>query len=135
MAALALMNVLWACRVADRPRGRRVVHRGSAALVFVVATMVFAVGETLQGPTQAPLVVDLAPDRLRGRYFALSAMSWSAGGILGPLVGGALLGWHPYAVWPIAAGVCVVLRPRLPGPRAAVARRCAAHAEARARRR
>ena len=69
--------------------------------------MVFAVGETLQGPTQAPLVVDLAPDHLRGRYFALSAMSWSAGGILGPLVGGALLGWHPYAVWPIAAGVCV----------------------------
>ena len=34
-------------------------------------------------------------------------MSWSAGGIFGPLVGGALLGWHPYAVWPIAAGVCV----------------------------
>ena len=35
-------------------------------------------------------------------------MSWSAGSILGPAVGGALLGWHPLAVWPIAAGVCVV---------------------------
>ena len=54
----------------------------SAALVFMTATMVFAVGETLQGPTQAPLVADLAPERLRGRYFAVGAMSWSAGSIL-----------------------------------------------------
>jgi MFS family permease len=73
----------------------------------MTATMVFAVGETLQGPTQAPLVADLAPDRLRGRYFALGAMSWSAGSILGPAVGGPLLGWHPLAVWPISAAVCV----------------------------
>ena len=34
-------------------------------------------------------------------------MSWSAGSILGPAVGGPLLGWHPLAVWPIAAGVCL----------------------------
>ena len=107
MAALALMNVLWAVASLIVLAAGEWLTAGSAALVFVGATMVFAVGETLQGPTQAPLVVDLAPDRLRGRYFALSAMSWSAGGILGPLVGGALLGWHPYAVWPIAAGVCV----------------------------
>jgi len=80
----------------------------SAALLFVVATMVFGLGEILQGPTQAPLVADLAPEHLRGRYFGLSAMSWSAGSILGPAVGGALLGWHPLAVWPVAAAVCVV---------------------------
>jgi MFS family permease len=80
----------------------------SAALVFVLATMVFGVGETLQGPTQAPLVADLSPEHLRGRYFGLSAMSWSAGSILGPAVGGPLLGWHPYAVWPIAAAVCLI---------------------------
>jgi MFS family permease len=45
---------------------------------------------------------------LRGRYFALGSMSWSAGGILGPVVGGPLLGWHPLAVWPIAGAVCIV---------------------------
>src|SRR4051812_43570794 len=72
----------------------------SAALVFVVATMVFGLGEILQGPTQAPLVADLAPEHLGGRYFGLSAMSWSAGSILRPAVGGALLGWHPLAVCP-----------------------------------
>ena len=93
--------------------------------MFILATLVFGVGETLQGPTQAPLVADLAPDYLRGRYFALSAMSWSAGAILGPAVGGTLLGWHPLAVWPVAAAVCVLsaggcllLERRLPRARA-----------------
>ena len=107
MAALALMNVLWAAASLIVLAGGGLLNGTSAALVFMSATMVFAVGETLQGPTQAPLVADLAPERLRGRYFALSAMSWSAGSILGPAVGGPLLGWHPLAVWPISAGVCL----------------------------
>jgi predicted MFS family arabinose efflux permease len=108
MAALALMNVLWAGAALVVLAGGELLNGTSAALVFMTATMVFAVGETLQGPTQAPLVADLAPDRLRGRYFAIGAMSWSAGSILGPAVGGPLLDWHPLAVWPIAAAVCVL---------------------------
>jgi predicted MFS family arabinose efflux permease len=108
MAALALMNVLWAGAALIVLAGGGLLNGTSAALVFMTATMVFAVGETLQGPTQAPLVADLAPERLRGRYFAIGAMSWSAGSILGPAAGGPLLGWHPLAVWPISAGVCVL---------------------------
>src|SRR6266516_1635517 len=46
----------------------------AAALVFVAATLVFGLGGVLQGPTQAPLVADLAADHLRGRYFALGSM-------------------------------------------------------------
>jgi predicted MFS family arabinose efflux permease len=107
MAALALMNALWAVAAVVVLVGGAVLTATAAALVFMVATMIFGVGETLQGPTQAPLVADLAPDRLRGRYFALGSMSWSAGSILGPAVGGALLGWHPLTVWPVAAAVCV----------------------------
>ena len=108
MAALALMNVLWAVAALIVLAGGGLLNGTSAALVFMSATMVFALGETLQGPTQAPLVADLAPDRLRGRYFAVGAMSWSAGSILGPAVGGPLLDWHPLAVWPISAGVCLL---------------------------
>ena len=108
MVSLALMNLLWAVAAVIVLAAGELLTATSAALVFIVATMVFGVGETLQGPTQAPLVADLAPEHLRGRYFALGAMSWSAGSILGPAVGGALLGWHPLAVWPIAAAVCVV---------------------------
>ena len=107
MVALALMNILWAVAGLIVLAAGQLLNGTMAALVFITATMVFGVGETLQGPTQAPLVADLAPDHLRGRYFGLSAMSWSAGGILGPAVGGVLLGWHPLAVWPIAAAVCV----------------------------
>jgi MFS family permease len=123
MAALALMNILWAIAALIVLAAGDLLNGTSAALVFIVATLFFGIGETLQGPTQAPLVADLAPDRLRGRYFALGSMSWSAGGILGPAVGGPLLGWHPLAVWPVAAVVCVfsamgclALERRLPEP-------------------
>jgi MFS family permease len=107
MVALALMNALWAVAALVVLAGGILLTATAAALAFMAATMIFGVGETLQGPTQAPLVADLAPEQLRGRYFALSSMSWSAGSILGPAVGGALLGWHPLAVWPVAAAVCV----------------------------
>ena len=106
MVALAFMNVLWAVAALVVLGAGALLTATAAALGFMAATMIFGVGETLQGPTQAPLVADLAPERLRGRYFALGSMSWSAGSILGPAVGGALLGWHPLAVWPIAASVC-----------------------------
>ncbi len=108
MAALALMNAIWAVASLVVLAAGGLLSGTSAALVLVTAGVVFGVGETLQAPTQPPLVADLAPDRLRGRYFALGSMSWSVGGILGPAVGGALLGWHPLAVWPSAAAVCVV---------------------------
>jgi MFS family permease len=108
MAALALMSLLFAAAALIVLAGGIWLAGTAAALLFVGATLVFGVGETLQGPTQAPLVADLAPDHLRGRYFALGSMSWSAGSILGPAVGGPLLGWHPLAVWPVAAAVSLV---------------------------
>src|SRR5690242_10386974 len=108
MRALALMSLLFAASALIVLGGGIWFAGTAAALVFVFATLVFGLGETLQGPTQAPLVADLAPDHLRGRYFALGSMSWSAGSILGPAIGGPLLGWHPLAVWPLAAAISVV---------------------------
>jgi MFS family permease len=108
MRALALMTVLWAVSALVVLAGGLWLEATGAALVFVLATMIFGVGECLQGATQGPLVADLAPDRLRGRYFALSSMSWSLGSVLGPAIGGPLLGWHPLSVWPIAAAVCLL---------------------------
>jgi MFS family permease len=108
MVALAAMNAIWAVAVLVVLAAGDLLDGTSAALVLIGAGVVFGIGETLQAPTQPPLVADLAPDRLRGRYFALGSMSWSVGGVLGPAVGGPLLGWHPLAVWPTAAAVCVV---------------------------
>jgi MFS family permease len=108
MAALAWMNVLWAGAALIVLAGGTSARAGTAAGVMIAATMVFGIGECLQGATQGALVADLAPERLRGRYFALGAMSWSLGSVLGPAVGGPLLGWQPNAVWPLAAGVCLL---------------------------
>ena len=46
---------------------------------FMVLAAILGVGECLHGAVQAPLVTDLADERLMGRYMAASAFSWSAG--------------------------------------------------------
>ncbi len=75
----------------------------AAALVFVVSASLFGFASCFHGPTQAALVADLAPPRLRGRYMALSSMSWEVGFVIGPAVGGLVLATQPLALWPLAA--------------------------------
>src|SRR5581483_6286330 len=79
---------------------------GAAALISAAAGL-FGVGECLQGPVQGALVADLAPAAARGRYFALSTMSWGVGAIVGPAAGGVVLGTAPLALWPGAAVACL----------------------------
>lgn len=71
--------------------------------------MLGAVGECLHGSVQGLLVTDLAPRRLLGRYTAVSTSSWEVGFVVGPAVGGFLLQVEPYALWPVAAGMCAVV--------------------------
>ena len=77
----------------------------AAALVFILAAVGFGLASCFHGPTQAALVADLAPARLRGRYLALSSMSWEVGFVVGPAVGGFVLAAQPLALWPLAAAV------------------------------
>ena len=63
----------------------------AAAVAFGLAAIVFGLGECFQGPVQGALVADLAPPRLRGRYMAVSTISWDIGFIVGPAVGGFVL--------------------------------------------
>lgn len=53
-------------------------------------------------------MADLAPPRLRGRYVAVSAVSWEIGFILGPAADGFVLAAAPLALWPLAAAACLV---------------------------
>jgi MFS family permease len=80
----------------------------SAAVVFVLAATVFGLASCVHGPTQAALVADLAPARLRGRYMALSSMSWEIGFTIGPAIGGFVLAIAPLTLWPIAAALLAV---------------------------
>jgi MFS family permease len=80
----------------------------AATALFAFAFLVFAVGECLHGTVQGPLVSELAPRRLLGRYMAMSASSWQVAFVIAPAVGGFVLQANPYALWPLAAAVCVV---------------------------
>lgn len=82
-----------------------------AATLFVAAcASVFALGETLLQPTVPAIVNDLAPDHLRGRYNALSAGTFQAASILGPIVAGFLIehGMHLEYVLLLIAGCGLV---------------------------
>ena len=107
MPALALMTLLWAFSWLVVLAAGLWLEALAAALLLGVAMVVFALGECFQGPTQGALVADLAPPRLRGRYMAVSTMSWEVGFIVGPAVGGFVLGASPFALWPLAALACL----------------------------
>jgi MFS family permease len=121
MQALALMGVLWSASwFAVLVTGASLDGSGAVAALIVIG-MVFAVGECLHGTVQGPLVVDLAQPQLIGRYMAVSSLSWQAAFIVGPAIGGTILGAQPLALWPLAATLALVgavwalrLEPRLP---------------------
>ena len=79
----------------------------SAVAVIAIATIAIGLGECIHGVVHAPLVIDLAPPKQRGRYIALSGTSWSVGFIVGPAVGGVLLDAAPLALWPTAAAAAL----------------------------
>lgn len=89
------------------------------SFVFLLAAIVaLSAGECLYDSVRSPLVADLAPPGLQGRYLAAAGTSWQLGFILGPATGAALLGQSPTALWLVAAGVCTcaaVAALRLPG--------------------
>ncbi len=108
MPALALMTFVWALAWSIVFAGGVWFEAGSAALVFGLAAVIFGLGECFHGPTQGALVADLAPRRLRGRYMALSTLSWEIGFVIGPTSAGFILHVAPNALWPIAASVCLL---------------------------
>ncbi|MGN6792652.1 MAG: MFS transporter, partial [Streptosporangiaceae bacterium] len=71
----------------------------AATTVLAGVAIVIAIGECAQFIVLGPIVADLAPPHLLGRYMSLYGLSFTAGVALGPAVGGALLATSPDAVW------------------------------------
>lgn len=107
MSALATMSVLFAATWLLVLLGGLTLHAGAATALFAGAFGIFSLGECLHGTVQGPLVSDLAPRPLLGRYMAMSSSSWQVGFIIGPAAGGFVLQAQPYALWPVAAAVCL----------------------------
>jgi MFS family permease len=71
----------------------------AATTILAGVAIVIAIAECGQFIVLGPLVAELAPPHLLGRYMSLYQLSFMAGVALGPAVGGALLGTSPYAIW------------------------------------
>jgi MFS family permease len=73
--------------------------RAAATTVLAGVAIVIAIGECAQFIVLGPVVAELAPPHLLGRYMSLYRLSFTVGVALGPAVGGALLATSPDAVW------------------------------------
>lgn len=75
----------------------------SSLWAFVVAMVVFTVGEMCAFSRQQAYAAGLAPDDMRGRYSGFLSLSWSIGGILASVGGLQLYETSPTAAWVVAA--------------------------------
>jgi len=80
------------------------LSRATAYPALVAADVAVAVGECLHTTALTPLVADLAPAGLRGRYMASIGFSWWIGLALAPMLGTQLLSASPDAAFGVAAG-------------------------------
>jgi MFS family permease len=71
----------------------------AATTALAGVAIVIAVAECAQFVVLGPLVAELAPPHLLGRYMSLYGLSFTVGVALGPALGGALLATSPDAVW------------------------------------
>jgi MFS family permease len=91
-------------------------------LAFTV--VVWTTAEMLHAPMAGAYVTGLAPERYRGRYMGLWHSMWSAGMLLGPVIGMMLYEYSPNALWVgclvmgVLAAALAMVQPRLRGSEA-----------------
>jgi MFS family permease len=94
-----------------------------AAALLAGVSIVFAIGECVHILVLGPLVADMAPAHLLGRYLSLYGLTFSISLAIGPAIGGVLLQTSPDAVWwggalaaMLAGAVLLRLGGRIPDP-------------------
>ena len=95
----------------------------AAASLLVGVAIVFAIGECAHIVVLGPLVADMAPAHLLGRYLSIYSLTFTISLALGPAIGGLLLQTSPDAVWwggalaaALAGAVLLRLGGRIPDP-------------------
>ena len=96
----------------------------AATSVLAGVAIVFALGEIAHTLVLGPLVADMAPEHLLGRYLSLYTLTFTGSLALGPAIGGLLLQTSPDAIWwggalaaLLAGAVLLQLGDRIPDPR------------------
>ena len=73
--------------------------------LFAVAMIIITIGEMIVSPFQQSMVASFAPEDMRGRYMAVSGLSWSIAFTIGPYFAGLILDSpNPNLLW-IICGV------------------------------
>ncbi|MGB2874886.1 MAG: MFS transporter [Gaiellaceae bacterium] len=95
----------------------------AAASLLAGVAIVFAIGEVVHILVLGPLVADMAPAHLLGRYLSLYSLTFTGSLAIGPAIGGLLLQTNPDAIWwggalaVVLAGVFLLrLGDRIPDP-------------------
>src|SRR5438309_6593194 len=95
----------------------------AATAVLAGVAIVFAIGECVHTNVLGPLVADMAPAHLLGRYLSLYSLTFTGSLALGPAIGGVLLQTNPDAIWwggalaaVLAGAVLLRLGDRIPDP-------------------
>ena len=95
----------------------------AAASLLAAVAIVFAVGEVVHILVLGPLVADMAPAHLLGRYLSLYSLTFPLSLAIGPAIGGLLLQRAPDAIWwggalaaVLAGALLLRLGDRIPDP-------------------
>ena len=95
----------------------------AATTLLAGVAIVFACGEIAHTLVLGPLVADMAPEHLLGRYLSLYSLTFTGSLALGPAIGGLLLQTSPDAIWwggalaaLLAGAVLLQLGDRIPDP-------------------
>jgi MFS family permease len=120
--AFALTSVLFAVSLlAVLPA--TLIHSALAATSLLVGVaIVFALGEIAHILVLGPLVADMAPAHLLGRYLSLYSLTFTLSLAIGPAIGGVLLQGAPDAIWwggalaAVLAGTVLLRLGRIPDP-------------------
>jgi MFS family permease len=107
MRSLAIAAALWALSLAFIGVAGATLVGLSAVVVVSAAFLLYAATDCLLTPIQGAVVAELAPTHLRGRYMAVSSMSWEVGSILGPATAGLIYTVSPTGTWFVFAGVAI----------------------------
>jgi len=81
----------------------------STFVFFALAMIIITVGEMIVSPFQQSVVAGFAPEDMRGRYMAVSGLSWSVAFTIGPYFAGLILdSANPNILW-VLCGVIGLL--------------------------
>jgi len=81
----------------------------STYMWFAIAMIIVTIGEMVVSPFLESLVANFAPEDMRGRYMAVSSLSWQIAYGGGPYLAGLLLdGPNPNMLWAACAALGVL---------------------------